>query len=289
MEIEPVEGATLGARVRGLSLARIDEPDFERVLDAWHTYGVLVFPEQHLDDDEQIAFTRRFGELERLIANPGPGGRPEIGALSSLGRDGKTMKRDSTHHLFLKGNTYWHTDSSYKPVPAKASCLRAAVVPDEGGETSWADMRAAFDDLDDELRAVVESGVAVHSYWYSQSLVGGTNALSEAEWAALPPVSHPMLATHPVTGRKNIYLGRHASHIEGMDEEAGRELIQRINAWSTRPPRVFTHRWAAGDIAIWDNRCVLHRGHEWPLEQPRVMHRTTVAGETGSKTNQWAL
>ena len=172
-------------------------------------------------------------------------------------------------------------------MPAKASLLSAGQVPSKGGETEFADMRAAWDRLDPEMQARLERKVAVHSYHYSQGKVGGLNVLSDADLDNLPPVEHPVVRTHPETGRKNLYIGRHASHIVGEEVETSRELLEALCDEACRPPRVISHRWAAGDLVIWDNRCVLHRGRPYPPDQPRQMRRTTVAGEVAD--NSWVL
>ena len=285
LEIHPIEGATLGARVGGVDLRRVDDALFRKIEDAWHAHGVLVFEGQGLGDDEQVAFSRRFGALERLIT--GRAGNAEIAPLSNVRPDGSLVPPEGNYALFLLGNTFWHTDSSFKRVPAKASLLSARVVPSQGGETEWADMRAAYDALAPDVQREIEDLVAVHSYRYSQGLIGGLDVLSEADWEALPPVEHPLVRVHPATGRKSLYAGRHASHIVGRPVEEGRALLERLTAEAAVPPRVFRHRWQVGDLVIWDNRCVLHRGHTWPADQARTMARTTIAGEAGD--NEWTL
>lgn len=283
--IEPVPDTTLGAIVRGVTLRELGDAAFRKIEAAWHTYGVLIFPEQHLNDEEQVAFSRRFGSLERLIIQGAA--NPEIGVLSNVKADGTLIEPKGSYALFLLGNTFWHTDSSFKATPAKASLLSARAVPTEGGETQWADMRAAYDALDEHTRADLEGAAVVHSYRYSQGLIGGVDVLSEEEWKALPPVEHPIVRTHPATRRKNLFIGRHASHIKGRDVDESRALLNRLTAEAAVAPRVFTHRWSEGDIGIWDNRCVLHQGRTWPDDQPRTMARTTIAGEDGD--NAWAL
>jgi alpha-ketoglutarate-dependent 2,4-dichlorophenoxyacetate dioxygenase len=147
-------------------------------------------------------------------------------------------------------------------------------------------MRAAWEALPEEEQSRLEGLSAVHDYRYSQGLVGGLDFLSDEEWKALPPVQHPIVRTHPETGRRNLYIGRHASHIIGMDVERGRAWLQRLLDEACRPPRVFSHCWTAGDVVVWDNRCVLHRGRPWSADAARVMHRTTIAGDGA---NDWAL
>ena len=286
MDIIPCE-ASLGATVRGVDLSReLDAADFGAIEAAWYERGVLIFPGQNLSDDQQIAFSRRFGKLERLIMQD-VGGNPEIGLLSNLKADGGLWDHKSEQGLFLEGNRGWHTDSSFKRVPALASLLSARRVPTSGGGTEFADMRAAYDALDAGMQAWLADKSAVHSYIYSQGLVGGLSVLSEEEQAALPPVEHPIVRSHPVTGRRNLYIGRHASHIVGEDEGESRALLQKLCDEACRAPRIFTHMWRQGDIVIWDNRCMLHRGQTWPGDQARSMARTTIAGEAGD--NEWNL
>lgn len=286
IHVEPLD-ATLGAVVRGVDLkAPFGDEAFEEIHAAWLRHAVLVFPGQFLDDESHKAFSRRFGRLERVITR-----REEstevISNLSNVRKDGSLIEADGSRALFLKGNSYWHTDSSFKRVPAKASLLSARQVPTEGGETEFADMRAAWDRLGPETQARLDGKVALHSYRYSQGKVGGLDVMSEAELDDLPPVEHPVVRTHPETGRKNLYIGRHASHIVGEDVAPSRALLEGLCEEACRPPRVFSHRWEAGDLVMWDNRCVLHRGRPYPPDQPREMRRTTVAGDVAD--NEWAI
>ena len=285
-EITPTD-ATLGATVRGVRLAAIDEAGFAAIERAWDEHAVLVFPDQHLTQAEQVAFSRRFGELERSLTASNVGADPEVIVLSNIREDGSLWPARSAHGLFLEGNNYWHTDSSYKRIPSKGSALAARIVPETGGETAFADMRAAWDALDAETQDWLASKRAVHSYAYSQGKVGGTEALSKDEWDALPPVEHPVVRRHPATGRRSLYIGRHASHIVGEDQDESRALLERLCADACRRPRVFTHRWRAGDLVLWDNRCVLHRGLGHPPDQGRHMTRTTLAGDGAA--NEWSL
>lgn len=284
MRIEPGPG-TLGAVVSGVRLAALEANEWRAIEAAFHEHAVLVFPGANLTEAEHLAFSRRFGRLERTLSQRTP--RPEISLLSNVDRAGAVARPDDKLGLFLKGNRAWHTDSSFKVVGAKASLLRAVEVPSEGGDTEWADMRAAWEALDAATQQRLEGLAAVHSYAWSQGRqVGGETILTQTEWDALPPVEHPVVGVHPATGRKSLYVGRHASHVVGMAEDAGRALLRRLTAEACQPPRLFRHRWGAGDLVLWDNRCVLHRGHPWPFEQRRVMERTTVAGDGD---NPWAM
>ena len=286
VRVEPLD-STLGATVRGVDLgASLGDGEFEELHAAWLEHGVLVFPGQFLDDESHKAFSLRFGRLERVITRR-EGSTEVVSNLSNVRDDGSLIPPDGSRALFLKGNSYWHTDSSFKRVPAKASLLSARQVPTEGGETEFADMRAAWERLDPRMQARLEGKAALHSYRYSQGKVGGLDVLSEADLDNLPPVEHPVVRTHPETGRKSLYIGRHASHVVGEDVAASRELLETLCEEACRPPRVFSHRWTAGDLVMWDNRCVLHRGRPWPPDQPREMRRTTVAGEVAD--NEWAV
>ncbi len=283
MEIRP-SAATLGAVVTDVRLNRLTDVEWSAIEDAFHQHAVLVFPGANLTEAEHIAFSERFGTLERTLSQRTD--RQEISLLSNVAKDGAVAKADEPLGLFLKGNRYWHTDSSFKKVGAKVSLLRAVAVPDTGGDTEWADMRAAWDDLDAPTKERLQGLRAVHSYAWSQGKVGGVRLLKKKELAALPPVEHPLVRTHPATGRKNLYIGRHVRSILGMDDEATQVLLAELTERACRAPRIFRHTWAAGDIAAWDNRCVLHRGHPWPFDQPRVMKRTTVAGDGD---NPWTI
>ena len=284
MKIAPTD-ATLGAYVTGIKLAMLDDGAFRDVEEAWHRHAVLIFPGQHLCDDEHIAFTRRFGRLEHgLKRSRKPHG---VGRFSNVLPDGTLADPESLQVRFQAGNMHWHSDSSYKRVGAKASILAAHRVPAEGGETEWADMRAACDALEPRMRDWLSARVAVHSYRFSHTWHGGQELLNAQELDALPPVEHALIKTHPATGRRSLFVGRHASHIVGEDLEESRRLLRELTASACRPPRILKHRWQPGDIVIWDNRCVLHRGHPWPLDQPRVMARSTVAGDDPG--NEWAV
>ena len=270
--------------MRDIDLAALDDHGFRAVEDAWHRHAVLVFPEQHLSDDEHIAFTRRFGPLERgLTRRPTAG----LGRMSNVAKDGHVVDEENIQARFQRGNREWHSDSSYKRVGAKASILAAHMVPNEGGETEWADMRAAWDALDGARQAWLADKIAIHSYRFSHAWHGGLEILDKDELNDLPPVRHPLMRIHPATGRKSLFVGRHASHIVGEDLAASRQLLRDLTADACQAPRTWGHRWQPGDIAIWDNRCVLHRGRPWPADQPRTMARSTVAGEDAD--NEWAL
>ena len=284
-EITPAD-ATLGAVVSNVRLNALDDQAFAAIEAAWHAHGVLIFPGQHLSEEEQVAFSRRFGPLERSLTTTHTKHDPAIIHLSNVKKDGSLWEAKSDTGRLLQGNNYWHTDSSYKRIPAKASLLAAKIVPKTGGETAFADMRAAYDALDPAMQEWLADKIAVHSYAYSQGKVGGTGAITEDEWDALPPVEQPVIRTHPATGRRVLYIGRHASHIVGEDPGESRQLLERLCAEACQAPRIHIHKWDVGDLVMWDNRCVLHRGLGYPPDQPRRMVRTTVAGDS-DEANEW--
>ena len=282
MKITPAD-ATLGAVVEDVNLATLSDAGFLEIESAWHEYGVLVFREQHLSSDDHLAFARKFGRLEMGLQHSPAS---VLARMSNITASGDIAKPTSLQVRFHLGNTIWHTDSSYKSVGAKASLLAARVVPEDGGETEWADMRAAYDVLDDDVKASLEDKEAVHSYVYSHSWHGGLEILSKDDLKKLPPVIHPVIRTHPETGRRNLFVGRHASHIDGEDVKESRALLKKLTQEGAQPPRTWKYQWQSGDICIWDNRCVLHRGHLWPEDQKRFMIRATVAGDG---ENEWVL
>ena len=269
------------AEIVGVRLRDIDEPTFGAVREAFEEYSVLVFHDQHLTDDEQIAFTRRFGPLEETVRSIAQNTQvaPQIADLSNVDPEGNTMAADDRRMLYHKGNQLWHSDSSFKRVPAMASLLSAREVPPEGGETEYASLRAAWDALPMTLQQRLKDLVALHSFAYSRSLIAPDLLLPEQE-VQLPPVKQRLVRANPVNGRQAVYLGSHASHVLGMPVEEGRALLRDLLEHATRPEFVFTHRWRVGDCVMWDNRAVLHRGRDWDTRRyRRVMHRTTVAGD----------
>lgn len=259
------------------------------IQEAFAQHAVLLFRDQAFDDVSQIAFTSRIGPLERNIGGTLSSTKfgneyPEISKLSNVGSDGKTFEKGSDGAEFLKGNSSWHTDSSFKVIPALGSALSARVVPPKGGETQYCDMRAAYDALDGETKTLIEKSTAVHSFLYSSGKISA-NILTDEEKEALPPVEHPMVRIHPQTKRRAIYAGRHASHILGMPEAEGRSLIAKLNDFATQPEFVHTHKWQAHDLVMWDNRMVMHRGRPYEARYKRIMHRTTIAGQ--ARNNPW--
>lgn len=278
-EVRPID-ATLGAVVTGVRLAALRDADWRAVEDAFHAHAVLIFPGQHLRREEQAAFGRRFGAFDSLVAQTG-GTVP----ISNLKADGQLRDADDPILGILRGNEGWHTDSSYMPLAAKASVLSAERVPRNGGETEWADMRAAWDALEPEAQRRIEPLAAYHSLVHSQAKIGeatpgGFRYGYEGHDAPL----RPLVKRHPVTGRRSLFIGRHAYGIPGLAEAESERLLDELLAFACQPPRVFRQRWQVGDVAIWDNRCVLHRARPWDPAEPRVMHHTRIAGDPATES-----
>jgi alpha-ketoglutarate-dependent 2,4-dichlorophenoxyacetate dioxygenase len=273
-----------GARVEGVDLAApIDAATFQRIHDAFQEYSVLVFPGQRLTDEQQMAFTTRFGPLEKTIRSIGQEHRLHENMVDLSNVDPKAEQRlmdwGDRRMQYQSGNQLWHTDSSFKPVPAMASLLSAREVPPVGGETEYVSMRHAWATLPADTKRRLEGRVAVHSILYSRSTIAKGLFDPEHE-AGLPPVRQALVRANPHNGRKSIYIGSHAWYIEGMSYEESRRLLDDLLAHTTRPECVYQHRWVQWDLVMWDNRCALHRGRSWDAARyKRVMRRTTLAGE----------
>jgi alpha-ketoglutarate-dependent 2,4-dichlorophenoxyacetate dioxygenase len=282
IEVTPLH-PTLGAEVRGVDLSRPVSPGvFAEIEAAFNRHGILVFPDQRLTDEQQLAFTQLFGPLE---VNPNYAGakmrlRPDIADISNLDAEGQVLARDDRRNLFNLGNQLWHTDSSFKRVPAKCSLLSARELPSSGpmggGETEFADLRAAWDALPEARRRELDGLVVEHSIFRSRSQIGFADFNDEI-FKQLPPVPQALVRHHPASRRTSLYLASHASHIIGWPVEKGRALIEELIAFATQPRFVYQHRWTVGDLVTWDNRCTMHRGRPYDDTQRRVLHRTTVS------------
>ncbi len=278
-DIAPLD-ATFGAVVTGLRLAELDDATCRDLHAAWLDHALLVFPGQHLQRDEQIAFARRFGPLEfemAAISNVRPGGSLRVES------DNDDMMK------ILKGNMGWHADSTYMPVQARGAVFSAEVVPGSGGQTGFADMRAAYDALDEDMKARVETLQARHSLHYSQSKLGHQTKAADGEYSGYglhdgPVPLRPLVKTHPETGRKSLLIGRHAHAIPGMDPAQSERLLQELIDFACQPPRVYHHDWAPGDAVLWDNRCLLHQATPWDMTQKRITWHSRIAGDPASET-----
>lgn len=267
------------AEVTGLDLASgPDEATFETIRRAFAKRSVLVFRDQDIDDEQQIGFSRRFGELETTkVGTSGAGSQLVI--LSNLAADGSIVPPTSRQMLNNRANRFWHADSSFKPVPAKASMLSARIIPSAGGDTQYCCMRAAYAELPQRLKDAVEGRVAIHDYGWSRSKVD-PGLVTEEERRAVPPVRQAMVLDHgPELGR-SLYLGAHAARVEGMDEAAGRALIDELMTFCTQERFVYSHKWRPHDLVLWNNRAVLHRATPFRgSDEARHMVRTTIAGD----------
>jgi alpha-ketoglutarate-dependent taurine dioxygenase len=278
LSIRPVD-ATFGAVVTGIRVSELDEPTWQALHEAWLQYALLIFPDQHLKRDQQIAFARRFGPLEF-----------EMAAISNVKADGTLrLEKDNDDMMkVLKGNMGWHADSTYMPVQAKGAVFSAEIVPSIGGRTGWADMRAAYDALDPATRAKVEGLTAYHSLHYSQSKLGHSSGKADGEYSGYgfhdgPVPLRPLVKTHPETGRKSLLIGRHAHNVPGMDKTESRQFLEGLVEFACQPPRIYHHEWTPGDAVVWDNRCLLHQATPWDMTQPRVMWHSRIAGDPKSE------
>jgi alpha-ketoglutarate-dependent 2,4-dichlorophenoxyacetate dioxygenase len=274
---------TLGfaAEIGDVDLSRpLAAADLAAIKAAFAKYAVLIFPDQHLSPDQHLEFARQFGPLETTIALHRPDAplrvAKEFADVSNLDHNNKLWGKDSRVRMFQLGNRLWHTDSSFKRRPALASLLYARSIPPIGGHTEFADERAAYDALSDDMKRQLASLVAEHSIFNSRGRLGFTN-FAEQERREMPPVPQVVVRTIPESGRKSLYLASHAGRIFGMDETEGRALIDGLIAHATQRQFVYTHRWRVHDLVMWDNRCTMHRGTEFDdLRWKRDVQRATV-------------
>jgi alpha-ketoglutarate-dependent 2,4-dichlorophenoxyacetate dioxygenase len=255
-------------------------------------YAVLVFHGQDITDAQQLAFALNFGVRED--ARGGTVTRKEdyrldsgLNDVSNLGKDGKPLPRDHRTHLFNLGNCLWHSDSSFRAIPAKYSLLSARVVNQKGGNTEFADMRAAYDALEDETKAEIEDLLCEHSLMYSRGSLGLVD-YSDEEKQMFKPVLQRLVRVHPTHGRKSLYLSSHAGKVVGMSVPEGRLLLRDLTEHATRPEFVYVHKWTVHDLVMWDNRQTVHRVRRYDQSQPRDMRRATIAGTAPTVTQQAA-
>jgi alpha-ketoglutarate-dependent 2,4-dichlorophenoxyacetate dioxygenase len=269
--------------VSGVDLADSgSDTHFQDLQAALDHCGVLVFHGTPMDQERQIAWAGQFGRLEgegqnvNIVMQGKARISHQLADISNVDASGDLMARQDRRRMFSLGNQLWHTDSSFKRIPAKYSALHAHSVAPEGGETQFADMRAAYDALPQAMKERIEDLVAEHSIFCSRAKLGFMDFTDE-ERASLPPVHRPLVRVHPATGRKALYLASHASHIHGMEVPDGRMLIRELLEHATQREFVHTHKWAVGDLVIWDNRCTLHRGRPYDdAKYARDMRRATV-------------
>jgi alpha-ketoglutarate-dependent taurine dioxygenase len=287
MHVEPME-ASLGAYVADIRLADLSDGEWRDVHGAFLQYGMLAFPGQKLTQTEQVSFGSRFGELASRgygsTARQEHPGLPRVTdgviEMSNLDPTGRVIS-DPSHPqvLYLAGNDVWHTDSSYARISAKASLLSCVECPPAGGETAFADMRAALEQLSPADRDRLRGLRAFHSLEYSQALRGVEGAAVPDDPTTLQGAWHAIVRRHPETGRESLYIGRHACAIEGMERETAQKLLADLLEQACEPPRIVAYQWSVGDVIVWDNRCLLHRVQPWDLRERRLMWHVRIAGE----------
>ena len=269
-----------GVEILGIDLSMALEPNnFAQIELALERSSLVLFRNQVFDDDSQVAFSRRFGELEYDHVVYGRERKIRyIGYIGNVDEHGKQRGASHEQVVFSTGNEMWHSDSSFRPVPTRFSISYAYEVTPDGGELEFVSTRSAYARLADETKEKIENLVAIHDYVYSRSKVG-PNAVTPSHAASLPPVPQRLVRQNPVTGEKNYYVGSHARSIEDWRDEDARTLLDDLTAQATRPEDICRHRWQVGDLLIWDNRCILHRGKPYDADRyRRRMHQTRVAG-----------
>jgi alpha-ketoglutarate-dependent 2,4-dichlorophenoxyacetate dioxygenase len=276
MDIVPL-GPGFAVELRGVTLADVAAADaaYKAVRAAFEQHSVLVFRDQDVTDDAQIAFSRRFGPLE-ITPPPTPGAGTHLVILTTIGSDGKVVPADHRIALRNKANQLWHTDSTFKSTPALASVLSARIIPEHGGETEYVSTRLAWDRLDAATQRRIADLFAWHDYSHSRGKIA-PNIVGAEERAALPPQCWRMVWKNPANGRSALYIASHAYAIEGMEQGAAQHLIAELTDAATAPGLGYTHTWRQGDVVMWDNRATLHRGRPWPAHEARRMVRTTIS------------
>jgi len=276
-EVEPLH-ASFGVEIRGITLAEaVGDSVFDKVYEAFLAHQLILFRAVDLPPATQVAFARRFGEVQVHVMNQYHGYKehPEIYMLSNLDAEGRPNGKHPD-----KGTLYWHTDGSWRDRTGQATMMYSEVVPQEGGETEFADMHAAYEGLSPAWKARLEGRRAIHNLDFSRTRRHGHEPMTAEQKAKVPPVAHPIVRTHPETGRKAIFLGDHAESVEGMDYEAGRAMIEELNQVITPPSTVYTHTWSPRECMVWDNRALLHRATGFDTARhTRVMRRCTINGD----------
>jgi alpha-ketoglutarate-dependent 2,4-dichlorophenoxyacetate dioxygenase len=277
-------GPCFAAEVDAVDLSKpLSRDEIDAIHAGMDRYAVLVFHDQKITDEQQLAFTLSLGGIEHSIGTslrgPDEYRLPTTFAdVSNLDKDNKVFARDDRPRLFGLGNRLWHSDSSFKVTPAKYSLLRAVSIPSKGGNTEYADMRAGYDTLDEETKAEIEELVCEHSQLYSRAILGFTDFTDE-ERERFKPVRQCLVRTHPVTKRKSLYLASHAGGIVGWPVPEARAFLRDLIEHATQRQFVYAHKWTVNDLVMWDNRQTMHRARPFPANEPRDMRRTTLAGD----------
>jgi alpha-ketoglutarate-dependent 2,4-dichlorophenoxyacetate dioxygenase len=274
----------IGGRMTGIDARRALSPDEVRAVDAgMDEYAVLVLPGQDITDEQQIAFSRNFGPLQNGANATERKAQlrldPAFADVSNIGKDGERLKRDDRRRMASLGNRLWHSDASFRVIPARYSLLSGRIVVTDGGNTEFADMRAAYDALDPKTKAEIEDLICEHSQIFSREQLGFTEYLPE-ERAMMAPVRHRLVRTHPVTGRKSLFLSAHIGGIVGWPMPEARAFIRDLTEHATQPEFVYSHRWTRHDLVIWDNRTTMHRVRRYDdLNTVRDLRRTTTKSD----------
>ncbi len=282
--LDPVSRPFFAGEVSGVDITQPLTPDQAgAIAKGMDQYGVLVFHGQQFTDETQLRFSRNFGDLETASGDINflHARRLEselVNDISNLDLNNQLLARDSRRRLFNLGNQLWHSDSSFKAVPAKYSLLSARTIPDAGGNTEFADMRQAWDDLDPETRAVCADLICEHTQLYSRGTLGFTDFTDE-DRERFQPVYQRLVRTHPSSGRQSLYLASHAGAILGWPVPEARAFLRDLNEHATQRQYVYAHQWKQWDLVMWDNQATMHRARPYPSDQVRDMHRTTVACE----------
>jgi taurine dioxygenase len=272
----------LGAEIQGIDMRQPMDPETLRAIaDAWTKHLVLVFPDQRVTDQEHVAFTRQFGEPEvfhQTSLNLRSDRVKEIFLVSNVDGEGRLMRPSEPSQKQLSSSRQWHTDSSYRPTPSVGSLLHGIEISRTGGITQFINMYMVYDDLPENLRRRVEGKKARHDFSMLHRLTGAPPPTAQ-EQAAMPPVWHPMVRRHPVSGRKSLYISSiYNDAIEGMDDKAARRLMEELTEFSAQPKYMYRHVWEPHDVVMWDNRCTVHAVTPHDPDERRVMHRTTIVG-----------
>jgi len=269
-----------GAKVTGIDMSNgIGSEVASDLRAAVDEYSLIYFPEQPFDDEQQLAFTRIFGEPEPNHVKLGQEGIIEyFGTIGNVQKDGSTLGNDHPKIRFLTGNNFWHSDSSFRDVPTYVSIMCAYEVPDEGGETEFVSERASYARLPEKTKQQIDPLIAIHDYVFSRSKVG-RDAVTPSHAVSLPPVRQKLVRKNPATGAKNFFAGSHAREIEGWNFEESRALLDDLVGQATAREHVYVHAWRPGDLVVWDNRCLLHRGAGYNADKyRRYMRQTRVIG-----------
>ena len=274
MKVEPLN-RSFGAKVYDLSLPNLNEEEVRSIYDLWLEYALLIFPQQHLTNAQQIKFAKNFGALEF-----------DLSPISNVRNDGSIRDaNDDDIVKSLRGNMEWHHDSTYMPIQAKGAVFTAHKVPSKGGETGWADMRSAYEGLSQTIKDKIDNLSAYHSYEWSQKERFGHKDPTVSEFNSYgfdidPKPLRPLVKTHAETGKKCLTIGRHINKIPGMTDQEAQNLARELEEYAcSNQEWVYHHAWEVGDAVIWDNRCLMHQASMWDLSEGRIMYHSRIEGD----------